>query len=794
MALLLALMTLLALFVRRSGATVVSDPNVHAFATPQESRAPTVPPAASTTPIRAADEGVPFDIAFHPIELSSMDTPALSPDGRFLAYSLFQQTYVPEGEGALHNIFKGTRLFLKNLGDSNVRDLAEGVEAAYAPSWSPDGRQLAYYVLEGERLSLDLYDVESGTSRRVVEGVVDDGLINASASWSPDGTQLVVLMPPDGASAIPEAPAGVTANPTDDSAAQVEVYRTDGQESMGDMVQLVMPPSALALVTVADGTVERLTDSASDTNTALAYFSPSGRWLLMQLNIRFEVTSGTPVFDLVAVRLADRKRFVLQSAVSMTDSMFSDLFWGWHPTQDRAFYFGQGDLYSLSLEGETPGEPMLLDDAGHVLRGTDYVFSQDGQTLYTAVMGETPVAPVQTLVGLSLTGAPPTILTLPDTLGLSALVRADRLRLWQPEGNTVTLIASDRAGHESKLVRFNLRTGLQETLLSRHGLFSAGMMRWTAAAPGSPLLTTYQDFATPPMIATLDDAAALLPVVVADSRAADYPVGSADFFETPYTDAEGTPQTLRTAVLLPPGWSRDTPAPAIAHLYGSADLSIQGLLYGGSATATIPTSILTSRGYAVLMLDAPLGPEGAVQDIRTALTALVLAQVQHAADLGYIDPNRVAVMGQSFGGYGTAALLTDTERFRAGVAVSGTYDLTNSYALLNGFGLYWTEQGQARMGATPWEARDRFIENSPFYSADRIQTPLLLVHGVQDELCLVSDAQKMFMALRRLGRPAELLIYPRGGHVITEWRYEDAVDVTERVLTFLEANLGAVQP
>jgi dipeptidyl aminopeptidase/acylaminoacyl peptidase len=93
------------------------------------------------------------------------------------------------------------------------------------------------------------------------------------------------------------------------------------------------------------------------------------------------------------------------------------------------------------------------------------------------------------------------------------------------------------------------------------------------------------------------------------------------------------------------------------------------------------------------------------------------------------------------------------------------------------------------MGATPWEDLDRYVANSPYYRADRIRSPLLMIHGEADDTCPVEDAQKMFGALKRLGTKAQLAVYPGEGHVVREWSREHAVDAAERILAFLGKQL-----
>jgi len=203
--------------------------------------------------------------------------------------------------------------------------------------------------------------------------------------------------------------------------------------------------------------------------------------------------------------------------------------------------------------------------------------------------------------------------------------------------------------------------------------------------------------------------------------------------------------------------------------------------------------IFTTRGYAVLLVDAPLGPEGRPGQPLDELRDAVLPQVYRAAELGYIDVTRVALAGQSYGAYCTAGLVSATNLFRAAVAVGGSYDLGGKYGILrpgDNAEVEVIESGQKRMGHPPWSDLKRYLDNSPYYRVDRIHTPLLLIHGREDRACPATQSEMMFVGLRRLGRAAQLAVYEGEGHVITDWDPGHAADAADRVLTFLRRHTG----
>jgi dipeptidyl aminopeptidase/acylaminoacyl peptidase len=158
-------------------------------------------------------------------------------------------------------------------------------------------------------------------------------------------------------------------------------------------------------------------------------------------------------------------------------------------------------------------------------------------------------------------------------------------------------------------------------------------------------------------------------------------------------------------------------------------------------------------------------------------------------DLGIVDPDRLGILGHSYGGYSVLALLVQTNRFRAALASAGFADLVSGYRSLwpgGGSTEASIENGQGLMGGSVWQHRERFIENSPFYYLDRVETPVLLVHGTDDTLP-VADSDQTFVALRRLGKTVEYARYEGEGHAA--WSAPNAADLIERMTTWFGEHL-----
>jgi dipeptidyl aminopeptidase/acylaminoacyl peptidase len=182
--------------------------------------------------------------------------------------------------------------------------------------------------------------------------------------------------------------------------------------------------------------------------------------------------------------------------------------------------------------------------------------------------------------------------------------------------------------------------------------------------------------------------------------------------------------------------------------------------------------ILAACGYAVLT-DVAMPIVGDPETVNDGFVAQIVdsvaAAIAAAAESGNADPERVAIGGHSYGAYTAASLLAHSRLFRAGIAESGAYNRT-----LTPFGF----QGERRQ---LWDARDAYVALSPFLFADRIEAPLLLIHGEVDENPGTHPLQseRLFHALQGLGKTARLVLLPAEGHryaaretvlhVLAEW-------------------------
>jgi dipeptidyl aminopeptidase/acylaminoacyl peptidase len=167
----------------------------------------------------------------------------------------------------------------------------------------------------------------------------------------------------------------------------------------------------------------------------------------------------------------------------------------------------------------------------------------------------------------------------------------------------------------------------------------------------------------------------------------------------------------------------------------------------------------------------------------------VLPGVNRVIDLGIADPERLGIMGHSNGGYSTLALITATPRFSAAVMRAGLGNLIGFYGELGKDGTHYglgVAEYAFGMG-NPWTSRARYVENSPIFYLDRVQTPLLIVHGSIDNAVASFLAEEVFVGLRRLGKEVVYARYEGEGHQIES--YANQVDYCNRMIAWFDDHL-----
>jgi dipeptidyl aminopeptidase/acylaminoacyl peptidase len=174
----------------------------------------------------------------------------------------------------------------------------------------------------------------------------------------------------------------------------------------------------------------------------------------------------------------------------------------------------------------------------------------------------------------------------------------------------------------------------------------------------------------------------------------------------------------------------------------------------------------------------------------------VVSAAKMLSKLPYVDSTKMAIQGQSWGGYQVAYLVTRTKMFAAAGAGAPVANMTSAYGGIRwGSGLnrqFQYEHSQSRIGATPWQRRDLYIKNSPLFTADKITTPLLIMHNDKDGAVPWYQGIEFFTALRRLDKKVWMLQYNDEDHNLVERR--NRKDLSIRLSQFFDHYLKGAPP
>ena len=166
----------------------------------------------------------------------------------------------------------------------------------------------------------------------------------------------------------------------------------------------------------------------------------------------------------------------------------------------------------------------------------------------------------------------------------------------------------------------------------------------------------------------------------------------------------------------------------------------------------------------------------------------IVPGVQKLIDMGMVAPDAIGLHGHSWSGYQTAHIVTQTDFFTAAVAGAPVSNMTSAYGGIRwGTGLarqFQYERSQSRLGGSLWEVRDRYIDNSPLFFADRINTPLLIQHGDDDGAVPWYQSIELYLAMRRLDKPGFFLQYRGEDHHLA--KYPNKLDYAIKMKEFFD--------
>jgi dipeptidyl aminopeptidase/acylaminoacyl peptidase len=239
---------------------------------------------------------------------------------------------------------------------------------------------------------------------------------------------------------------------------------------------------------------------------------------------------------------------------------------------------------------------------------------------------------------------------------------------------------------------------------------------------------------------------------------------------------------LQGILYKPENFDSSNKYPVIFYYYEKRSDGLNLFLHPKPSEGSINIPLFVSQGYLVFIPDINfrIGLPG-----QSALNAVVSA-ARYVSKFSWVDSAKMGLQGHSWGGYETNFIIAHTNLFAAAGSAAGESNMVSDYgsSVRGGFGMYHKERIQGRMAKAPWEDPEGYTNNSPIFRADRIGTPLLIMHNKADRQVPFAQGIELFVALRRLGKKVWLLQYDNGGHSLEGGK--DAEDYHTRMMQFFD--------
>ncbi len=651
-----------------------------------------------------------------------------------------------------------------------------------APVWSPDGKEFAFTNTTAHGIELWIAASRTGETRKIAGAAVNAVRVSGTAvQWLGDNQTLIVSMVPAGRGAPPADPTipkGPHVQESLGNAGPAPTYEdllsTPHDEDLFDYY-------ATAQLFYVDAPTGKLTPLGKAGIYTTIQSSPDGKHVLVgrlhkpysyQLpgsdfpqDVEVWDRNAKPEYKLASLPLADH--------IPLAGVRTGPRSYQWLPDKSATL------VWVEALDGGNPKEKVPHRDKIVALAAPFSAQPSDVFQTEQRFRGLQPLAGGQALVedyervqriirtlqiDLEKPGTPARVIFSrnerdayhdPGSLVLKTSTDGRRQALQTGDEIYLSGQGASPAGDEPFLDRFNLATKKAQRLFQS----SSGYEDVVAVLDenGSRLLTRRESPTDPPnyFIRTGSDLKALTNF----PNPTPQTTGIKKQLVT-YKRADGVP--LSFTLYLPPDYRPGTRLPALvwAYPYEYSDADTAGQVTGHAAQSFNQLNyhqLFVLHGYA-LIDDAAMPVVGDPDTVNNTYVGQILMDAQAAVDkaveMGVVDRDRVGVFGHSYGAFMTANLLAHSKLFHAGVAESGAYNRT-----LTPFGF----QSERR---TFWEAPDVYTKMSPFWFADQIKTPILLIHGEADDNTgtFPIQSERLYAAIRGNGGTVRLVMLPSEAH------------------------------
>jgi dipeptidyl aminopeptidase/acylaminoacyl peptidase len=596
-------------------------------------------------------------------------------------------------------------------------------------TFSPDGERLAWLHYDGSGFNLRIHDVGSDRTRSV--DLRSDRPIASSSPvvWTPDGAHVLVTLRPEGwAERAREAFWSLTDAP-------VIVQDSRNDFLAWDRVRNIADEQITALFSVEDGSVREILDDVVPQDVG---FAPDGDRVTYATAVRTKTSytrqDGTE-YGLYMLDLADGV------PVELIEPSEKRLSGRWNPDRDAYAYADEGAVFVRTLRpGDEPrdvteGRRTMAGDTAEVSFSV-VRWSADGDDLLLSSSKGWHVLDVGD-------GDLQTVLNLEED-------EDERPRRtvegWSDDGRFVYFSYSAPDRWERGLKRLDVGSGEVESLLLDTGLYGS----WSISDDGETVAYTLSDGDRPADVwVWTGEAASPARLTELNPQLAEVAVARTELVE--YLDVDGN--TLYGILYYPADYQPGRTYPMVAEIYEE--------FFDNGFNENM--NLITAQGWfgfrPSVRFEEGYPGEAWLKAVPNAINKII--------ERGLVDEDRIGVYGQSYGGYATNLLITQTDRFAAAANVSGKVNIisflgdspkitTRNYAA--------AEVGQDRIGATLWEQPHKYINTSAVMFADRIETPLLMLSGEGDWNVPATNQREMYYALRRLGKEVVWVNYTAGGH------------------------------
>ncbi len=624
-------------------------------------------------------------------------------------------------------------------------------------AWSPDGGRLAYFLVEDgsaeeERYRLRIHDAATGRTETVALSTDLEIASSSPLVWSPDGASVLVALRPEGWSR--EARAAFLA--LTEAAVIVQDSRNDFLA--WDRVRNIAARQITALVTLNNGAVRELLSDATPTQPG---FAEDGSYIAYGTATRTKTSytrrDGTE-FALFRLGLADGAEPEL-----LRDTGEERMSVSWNDARD-AFAWSEGGSVFVRRLDEEEAVDVTADhrgSAGDESAGEGEPEEEADSTRLRFSVGRWSPSGDALLLNsqdawrlLDLgTGQMRTLLQLGPDRESDPQPGSDddnrprrQIQRWTDDGRHIYFSFSARDRWQRGLKRLDTVTGEVETLALDSNLYRS----WNISGDGGTIVHAMSDGDRPDEIWTArGDLSVPRQLTDFNPQLADVALTRSELVE--FLDVDGN--TLYGILYFPAGYEPGRRYPLVAEIYEQ--------FFDNGFNENM--NLITAQGWfgfrPSVRFEEGFPGEAWLKAVPNAINKIV--------ERGLVDPEKVGVYGQSYGGYATNLLITQTNRFAAAANVSGKVNIvsflgdspkitTRNYAA--------AEVGQDRIGATLWEQPHKYIAHSAVMFADRIETPLLMLSGEGDWNVPATNQREMYYALRRLGKEVVWVHYTAGGH------------------------------